>query len=191
LKSNKRTTSKSPIKSKTPEKPQTPEKPKPIISEPDPKENECPICMELFQNTYDIILTKCNHKFHMNCLYDHCIHTNNVIKKECPMCRGDIIDTCNEIIKKKKENTLDEPIDINAYCKSKNTDIISFLDFSAFGDNKRSPKEIKDQLKNLTYNPHWKSCKKDKYNEEIIIKDKHEQILEKIRCWVEQGVEIK
>ena len=200
--SKKRITSKSKSPSRNQSK--TPEI-QPITQEPDPKENECPICLEEFdnENTNLFIITNCNHKFHLHCLYEHCKNKNkNIIDNSnfndqiinCPLCNGQIADTCNIIVKKKEENTPNEPIDIEKYCKSHKINLESLLDFSVFGDKKRSIKEIKEikeQLKNLTYNPYWKSCIKYNYGEEVVFKDKYKQILEKIKCWVEKKVEIE
>ena len=54
----------------------------------------CPICFDHLSTT-PIIVTKCKHAFHENCLIGWCSaqqHGN----KTCPVCRADIETTCNE-----------------------------------------------------------------------------------------------
>lgn len=60
------------------------------IINPEELDDECSICLEKF-NSIDlekgnnkIVILKCNHKFHYNCI------KNDLIKK-CPLCREDIV----------------------------------------------------------------------------------------------------
>ena len=66
-------------------------------------ESSCPICLESFINddnsqpnsNSDVVLTKCNHSFHRQCIQMHCDQTNQNIQNtqhnpQCPMCRTDL-----------------------------------------------------------------------------------------------------
>ena len=58
------------------------------------QENECYICLgDIELNKEDIILTKCNHLFHYDCLYQTIKGNMNINSKygkelECPYCRS-------------------------------------------------------------------------------------------------------
>ena len=56
----------------------------------------CPICHEKIEETDNIPLLPCNHKFHNECLANYCNHKNNhdVL---CPLCRTNITQSCNTI----------------------------------------------------------------------------------------------
>ena len=47
----------------------------------------CAICMDEFLLNEKIILTKCNHKYHLSCVKDHIIHSNT----KCPLCNISLI----------------------------------------------------------------------------------------------------
>jgi len=46
-------------------------------------DEHCPICLEEFDVGEQIAQTKCNHRFHLNCL-------RRLEKRECPYCRGSL-----------------------------------------------------------------------------------------------------
>lgn len=56
----------------------------------------CTICHDKIEETYNIPLLPCNHKFHNECLVNYCNHKNNhdVL---CPLCRTNITQSCNTI----------------------------------------------------------------------------------------------
>lgn len=56
----------------------------------------CPICHEKIEETDNIPILPCNHKFHKDCLVNYCNHKNNhhVL---CPLCRENITQSCNTI----------------------------------------------------------------------------------------------
>ena len=57
----------------------------------------CPVCLEDLDEESDIITTKCNHKFHKECL-----NKWQEDNSSCPMCRSDILNEyiINEFIVK-------------------------------------------------------------------------------------------
>jgi len=58
------------------------------------KEEElCPICLEELQKTDNIPKLPCKHKFHKHCLMPLCSSKNNR-DVPCPICRGDITNSC-------------------------------------------------------------------------------------------------
>lgn len=63
------------------------------------EEEDCAICLDNLSdaNQQDKITTKCNHTFHKKCLTTLC-KTEGLLKK-CPLCRGDISNTCRELLK--------------------------------------------------------------------------------------------
>ena len=69
-------------------------KSKPVI-----EKEQCPICTEVLTRK-GVIVTKCKHKFHMDCLGVWCSRNSN--STSCPMCRQPINDTCLEIQAKNK-----------------------------------------------------------------------------------------
>ena len=69
-------------------------KSKPVI-----EKEQCPICTEVLTRK-GVIVTKCKHKFHMDCLEVWCRKNSN--RTTCPMCRQPINDTCLEIQEKNK-----------------------------------------------------------------------------------------
>ena len=54
----------------------------------------CPICFEHL-STSPILVTKCKHTFHENCLIGWC-SAQRIDGKTCPVCRADITTTCTE-----------------------------------------------------------------------------------------------
>jgi len=73
----------------------------------------CSICLELFINNNDIMITDCNHSFHINCINDLCEYymKKNIICK-CPMCKSII-----------KVNTSIKYISIEMFIKELNNKI--------------------------------------------------------------------
>jgi hypothetical protein len=55
----------------------------------------CPICHDDYGTTQAIFKTPCGHFFHNNCLLDYCDANQGDI--ECPMCRSDIAEYCNDV----------------------------------------------------------------------------------------------
>jgi ankyrin repeat protein len=55
----------------------------------------CSICLEPMNNVNNLIATDCNHTFHKDCLRNVCSRTP--INPPCPICRGDISDTCRQL----------------------------------------------------------------------------------------------
>jgi hypothetical protein len=62
-----------------------------IMGKPSTINTECPICYELLANEPSIE-TPCRHNFHRRCLHTWC---NTPFQSSCPICRGDIIATCD------------------------------------------------------------------------------------------------
>jgi hypothetical protein len=73
------------------------------IKNTETNENRCPICLEQFVNNdnsqvksdHDVVLTKCNHSFHRQCIEMHCDQTSENIQStqnhpQCPMCRTEL-----------------------------------------------------------------------------------------------------
>ena len=60
--------------------------------------DKCPICL-LEINPIGLVTTKCNHKFHLNCInawiQRQVRHNSNT---DCPVCRDTIQDTNYEIV---------------------------------------------------------------------------------------------
>lgn len=54
-----------------------------VVQEEDHKHEDCSICLEQLDNENDIITTKCNHKFHKECLSEW-----KKVNNTCPLCRG-------------------------------------------------------------------------------------------------------
>jgi hypothetical protein len=52
---------------------------------------ECSICLSNENRDDNIIETKCNHRFHKNCIHTW-INTHNHNYQTCPICRGNISD---------------------------------------------------------------------------------------------------
>ena len=56
---------------------------------------ECPICLEIIENTENIFVTKCKHEFCNNCIIKWYINNyndnnNQEYNKSCPICRENI-----------------------------------------------------------------------------------------------------
>lgn len=68
----------------------------PIVKVPEIPQNiqkyntECPICLDVFETEIPIYNNVCGHLFHYDCIKD-------VIKMECPVCRGDLVDLPDHI----------------------------------------------------------------------------------------------
>jgi surface protein len=79
-------------------------KSKPVI-----EKEQCPICTEALKRKEGVIVTKCKHKFHIDCLEVWCRttpHSNGVSHSNsttCPMCRKPINDTCLVIQEAKRQ----------------------------------------------------------------------------------------
>ena len=56
--------------------------------------NTCAICLDRITSTN--VKTKCKHNFHKRCLIGWCKHTKDT--PTCPVCRGDIKNTCVKIM---------------------------------------------------------------------------------------------
>ena len=63
---------------------------------PESLKNRCPICLEIIRS--DHIKTKCGHDFHKECLIEWCENQQKKTNIKCPVCRGDIQETCDKII---------------------------------------------------------------------------------------------
>ena len=63
----------------------------------------CPICTEVLTRK-GVIVTKCKHKFHIDCLEVWCRKNKN--STSCPMCRAPINDTCLTTHTKNKKKCL-------------------------------------------------------------------------------------
>jgi len=70
-------------------------KSKPVI-----EKEQCPICTEALTRK-GVIVTKCKHKFHIDCLEVWCRKNSN--STSCPMCRQPINDTCLKIQEAKRQ----------------------------------------------------------------------------------------
>ena len=58
--------------------------------------NECSICLELLDKTYQIYILECAHQYHTTCLTDW--YKNPISNYKCPLCneKSDIINvTCS------------------------------------------------------------------------------------------------
>jgi len=51
--------------------------------------DDCPICFEVIDNTQNVVITGCKHKFHTTCLL-RSIQTGGY---RCPNCRGSLLAT--------------------------------------------------------------------------------------------------
>jgi hypothetical protein len=51
--------------------------------------DDCPICLEVIDNTQNVVITGCKHKFHTTCLL-RSIQTGGY---RCPNCRGSLLAT--------------------------------------------------------------------------------------------------
>ena len=60
------------------------------------KNIECPICLKEIKNSCLFSMTKCNHAFHTNCLYESLCKVN----LNCPICRCNL---CNCIVCEKNQ----------------------------------------------------------------------------------------
>ena len=63
---------------------------------PESLKNRCPICLETIRSNH--IKTKCGHDFHKECLIEWCKNQQKKTNIKCPVCRGDIQETCDKII---------------------------------------------------------------------------------------------
>ena len=50
---------------------------------------ECAICGDNLDNGEQVHILKCNHKFHLDCIYKQYIFSQSHKKRECPYCRKD------------------------------------------------------------------------------------------------------
>ena len=59
--------------------------------------NECSICLELLDNTYQLYILECGHQYHTTCLTDW--YKNPIANYKCPLCneKTDIIDVTNSL----------------------------------------------------------------------------------------------
>ena len=55
---------------------------------------DCSICLKPMDNVNVLIATDCKHTFHKDCLRRWCQTQAN---KKCPLCRGDISNTCTDL----------------------------------------------------------------------------------------------
>ena len=55
--------------------------------------NECSICLTEFSNDSEVSVTKCKHVFHNECIVEW-----SKYKKDCPVCRKNLIDIENNEI---------------------------------------------------------------------------------------------
>ena len=62
-------------------------------SSPVKEKDICPICLEVLKKKDNIPNLPCNHKFHKDCLVLVCNGKNNR-NVPCPICRGDITNSC-------------------------------------------------------------------------------------------------
>ncbi len=80
------------------------------------KVNACSICLENFNPEDKIIINKCNHIFHLECLKKWFIPLNSIeVNNTCPGCRNELFD-----LKNIKNNNLDESnniLNINNNCQ--------------------------------------------------------------------------
>jgi len=60
----------------------------------------CSICLDVFNDTKNIFITNCNHKFHKECI-------KNVIEKNCPYCRVELKEKIKEKLKGNITVTID------------------------------------------------------------------------------------
>ena len=103
---------------------------------------QCPICTEVLTRK-GVIVTKCKHKFHIDCLGVWCRNNNN--STSCPMCRAPINDTCLAIKQAKREN-----MNRNKKIKVFQHDIYIYRkDRSHLPDNKEWV--LQDDVTNLSY----------------------------------------
>ena len=63
------------------------------ISKEEEEEEVCPICIEELKKSDNIPKLPCKHKFHKHCLVPVCNGKNNR-NVQCPICRGDITNSC-------------------------------------------------------------------------------------------------
>ena len=96
LKSKSKSASKSKSKSasKSKSKSMSASKSKKSASAEDYMKDTCPICFEHL-SLRPIVTTKCKHTYHEDCLIGWC--SAQRANKTCPVCRGDIRDTCEAI----------------------------------------------------------------------------------------------
>lgn len=59
------------------------------INIPKPKMSDCPICFEVINETQNVVITECRHKFHATCLF----RTTQSGVYRCPNCRGGLLST--------------------------------------------------------------------------------------------------
>ena len=59
--------------------------------------NECSICLELLDNTYQLYVLECGHKYHTTCLTDW--YKNPIANYKCPLCneKSDIINVTDSL----------------------------------------------------------------------------------------------
>lgn len=54
-----------------------------------PKMSDCPICFEVINETQNVVITECRHKFHATCLF----RSTQSSGYRCPNCRGGLLST--------------------------------------------------------------------------------------------------
>ncbi len=59
-------------------------------------DNTCAICLDRIVSGN--VKTKCKHNFHKGCLIGWCKSQRHKALAQCPICRGDIKDTCKKIM---------------------------------------------------------------------------------------------
>ena len=59
--------------------------------------NECSICLELLDNTYQLYVLECGHQYHTTCLTDW--YKNPIANYKCPLCneKSDIVNVTNSL----------------------------------------------------------------------------------------------
>ncbi len=123
---------------------------------PESLKNRCPICLEIIRS--DHIKTKCGHDFHKECLIEWCENQQKKTNIKCPVCRGDIQETCEKIIPFDSEKIFQYTNIAGADKKRKDKyteKIKEFINNPNFDVNVENPNTGRSILYTLTsYKPH-------------------------------------
>ena len=105
----------------------------------------CPICHEDYGTTQAIFKTPCGHFFHNNCLLGYCDANQGDI--ECPMCRSDIAEYCNDVYAF-KERLLGDPDGSPLFEDDKNDHILNIYNNQEGGKKRRNSKKRNSRKRN-------------------------------------------
>ena len=114
--------------------------------------NECSICLELLDNTYQLYVLECGHQYHTTCLTDW--YKNPIANYKCPLCneKSDIINVTNSLktispinVIKHTNNLQSNNINSNQINNINSYEIISSTNIPYNSNNNRSLNNKKKQ----------------------------------------------